>query len=101
MVPDFDDLDLSLVRRICATALLQRGAGWLTTDETRTVLSAARVPLQAGGVAVTADAAVMLAHKLGWPVALKLASHQLVHKTEVGGVRLHLSDERSVRDAFE
>jgi acetyl coenzyme A synthetase (ADP forming)-like protein len=101
MVPDFDDLELSAAKTICGTALSQRGNGWLTTEETRRVLSAIQVPLQAGGVAVTADGAVALAQKLGWPVALKLASHEIIHKTEVGGVHLNLSTERSVRDAFE
>ena len=101
VVPDFDDLELSVARTICAAAYTQRGAGWLTTEETRHVLRAIKVPLQPGGIAVTVDEAVALADKLGWPVAVKLASHQIVHKTDVGGVRLNLSNERSVRDAFE
>ena len=101
MVPDFDDLELSVARTICGTALSQRGNGWLTTEETRKVLSAAKIPLQPGEVALTADEAVAVAHTLGWPVALKLASHRIVHKSDVGGVRLNLSTERSVRDAFE
>jgi acyl-CoA synthetase (NDP forming) len=43
---------------------------------------------------------VAVANKLGWPVAVKLASHEIVHKSDVGGVRLNLSTERTVRDAF-
>lgn len=101
MVPDFDDLDLSTVRKICADALSCRGAGWLTTEETRRVLSAIRLPVQAGGVARTADEAVAMAGQAGYPVAIKLASHQIVHKTEVGGVQLNLTDEETVRKAFE
>jgi acyl-CoA synthetase (NDP forming) len=101
MVPDFDDLELSAVRTICATAFSQRGAGWLTTEETRHVLSAMRLPVQSGGVGHTADEAVALARKIGFPVAVKLASRQIVHKTEIGGVQLNLSDEQAVREAFE
>ncbi len=101
MVPDVDDLDLSLVQTICATALSQRGAGWLTTEETRIVLNAMKLPVQPGGVAHTSDEAVALADKIGYPIAVKLASHRIVHKTDIGGVHLQLTDERAVRDAFE
>jgi acyl-CoA synthetase (NDP forming) len=51
-------------------------------------------------VARTADAAAALADQVGYPVAVKLASHRLVHKTEVGGVRLGLADAGAVRRAF-
>jgi acetyl coenzyme A synthetase (ADP forming)-like protein len=100
MVPDFDDLEFSTVRTICSTALSQRGAGWLTTEETRSLLNAMRLPVQSGGVAHTPDEAVALAGKIGYPVAVKLASRRIIHKTEIGGVQLNLMDERAVRDAF-
>jgi len=100
VVPDFDDLDLSTARTLCTTALSQRGNGWLTTEETRSLLRAVKLPVQPGGVALTADEAVAVAEKIGWPVAVKLASHQIVHKTEFGGVHLNLTNERSVRHAF-
>jgi hypothetical protein len=41
----------------------QRGTGWLTTEETRKVLGAMKLPVQPGGIAHTADEAVMLAKK--------------------------------------
>jgi acetyl coenzyme A synthetase (ADP forming)-like protein len=101
MVPDFDDLDLAAARTICAAALFQRGTGWLTTEETRNILNAIRLSIQAGGVAKTADEAAALASGVGYPVAVKLASHQIVHKTEIGGVQLNLKDEQAVRRAFD
>jgi acetyl coenzyme A synthetase (ADP forming)-like protein len=101
IVPDFDDMELSSARTICAAALSQRGSGWLTTEETRSLLRAIQAPVQSGGLALTADEAVALAEKVGWPVAVKLASHEVMHKTEYGGVHLNLSSHRSVRDAFE
>jgi acetate---CoA ligase (ADP-forming) len=101
MVPDFDDLDLPAVREICAGALSRRGAGWLTTEETRNVLTAMRVPVQPGGVARTADEAAALARQVGYPVVVKLASHQIVHKTEIGGVQLNLTNEEAVHKAFD
>jgi acyl-CoA synthetase (NDP forming) len=65
------------------------------------VLQAAGLPVSPGGVARSAEEAAKVASSLGFPVAVKLASHQLVHKTEIGGVRLNLRDEAEVRSAFE
>ncbi len=101
MVPDFDDLNLPAVRTICTDALSRRGAGWLSVEETRNVLSAIRLPVQSGGVARTADEAAGLARQVGYPVAVKLASHQIVHKTEIGGVQLNLTNEEAVLKAFD
>ena len=67
VIPDFDDMDLPQVRAICIGAGEKRGAGWLTTEETRALLSAMRLPVPAGGVATTADAAVSLAAKDRFP----------------------------------
>ena len=101
MVPDFDDLDLSTVSRICQDALAARGEGWLTTAETRALLSAMSISLPPGGVATSAEDAALLAEQIGFPVAVKLASHTLVHKTEIGGVHLNLNTKAEVRRAFE
>jgi acyl-CoA synthetase (NDP forming) len=60
-----------------------------------------RLPVESGGVAQTADEAVALARHTGYPVAVKLASHQILHKTEMGGVQLNLRNEEAVREAFQ
>src|SRR5581483_12392871 len=92
MIPDFDDINVAAAKESCRTALEQRGSGWLSADETRRVLSAMALPLPGGGVARTADEAVELARQIGFPVAIKLASHKLVHKTEIGGIHLDVRD---------
>jgi acetyl coenzyme A synthetase (ADP forming)-like protein len=100
VIPDFDDLDLPAVRAACDRALGQRGSGWLSAQETRAVLEAMRLPVAAGGLARTAEEAAALAERIGFPVAVKLASTTLVHKTEVGGVHLDLGDAGAVRRGF-
>jgi acetyl coenzyme A synthetase (ADP forming)-like protein len=100
MIPDMPDVDLEPARAACEAALRTRGAGWLSAEEVRSVLTAAGLRLPPGGVATSADDAVSLARTIGYPVAVKLASRRILHKTEVGGVRLHLSDEAAVRRAF-
>ena len=101
MVPDFDDLDLPAVRTICRDVLATRGGGWLTAAETRSVLSAMAIRLPPGGVATSAEEAAALAAQIGFPVAVKLASHTLVHKTEIGGVHLNLAGKAEVRRAYD
>jgi acetyl coenzyme A synthetase (ADP forming)-like protein len=100
LVPDFEDLDIAGAREVCRQALAQRGAGWLSAEETRATLSAFHLPLPPGGVAATADAAAELARRVGFPVAVKLASRRLIHKSDVGGVLLNLPDADAVRRAF-
>jgi acyl-CoA synthetase (NDP forming) len=100
-VPGYRDIDLSKAKSICAKALTEHRSGWLTTEETHALLAATKLPLVQGAVATSAEAAVKLACKTGFPVAVKLASHKILHKTEMGAVRLDLADEQAVRDAFE
>jgi acetyl coenzyme A synthetase (ADP forming)-like protein len=100
VVPDFPDIDPDAAREICRKALAERGPGWLSTDETRSVLAAFKLPVSPGGVATNADQACTLARDVGFPVAAKLASHRIVHKTEFNAVRLNLGDEGAVRRAF-
>lgn len=101
MFLEFEDIDAPMVREICRKALEKRGSGWLTTEEARQLLSAMGLPVAPGGVAQTADEAVELARQVGFPVAVKVASHLIVHKTEMGGIALNLSDAEAVRQAFE
>jgi acyl-CoA synthetase (NDP forming) len=99
--PDFPDLDLNAARDVCRRAAADRGAAWLSAEEARAVLGAARLPLVPSEFARTADDAAAAAASLGFPVAVKLASRRFVHKTEVDGVRLGLADADAVRRAFE
>lgn len=98
--PLYSDVDLETAKKICTKVLADRGPGWLTTHESHSLLAAMKVSLVSGGLAITPEEAVRLAQKIGYPVAIKLASHQIVHKTEIGGVQLNLRDEQAVREAF-
>jgi acyl-CoA synthetase (NDP forming) len=100
-VPSFGDADFLTAQAICKQALSDRGSGWLTTEETQAILRAMKVPLVPGGIATSVDDAVKLAQNNGFPVAVKLASHQIVHKTELGAVQLNLTNEEAVRKAFD
>ncbi|MCU0577967.1 MAG: GNAT family N-acetyltransferase [Desulfobacterota bacterium] len=100
MYPDFEDLKVEPVRAICQKAIQERGAGWLSGEENQKVLQAVGLPQAPGGLARTPEEAEAIAAAVGFPVAAKLSSPQIVHKTELGGVRLNLADKAAVRGAF-
>lgn len=74
--------------------------GWLPTDEVFQLLSQAGLPVSPWHLAPTADAAMAAAEKFGFPVVAKAQRGGLVHKTDVGAVRLGLSGASSVAEAF-
>jgi len=65
------------------------------------ILRAYDFNVPAGRMAATAEEAILAAEKIGYPVAMKISSPQIVHKSDVGGVRLNLSSPEEVRDAFD
>ena len=77
------------------------GRTLLTEVESKQLLSAYSIPSVETLVAVTEEEAVARAEKLGFPVAVKLHSETLTHKTDVGGVRLDLHTADDVRDAWK
>jgi acetyl coenzyme A synthetase (ADP forming)-like protein len=99
--PDFDDLRLDTAKAICREATNSRGEGWLSAEDVKRVLDALGVPQVPGVFARTADEAIVAAELLEYPVAVKLASRKFVHKSELGGVQLGLTDGAGVQKAFE
>lgn len=69
--------------------------------EARQVLSAYDFQIPRSEIAASPDDAVVIARKIGYPVVLKIASPDILHKTDVGGVKVGLDNAESVRDAFE
>lgn len=99
--PDFEDQDLLGARAICRNTLAESGDRWLTVAEARAVLEKGGLALAEGGVVTSDEEAAELADRIGYPVAVKLASTDIVHKTEVGGVKLGLASTDEVRAAFQ
>ena len=73
----------------------------LSEWESKQLLKAYGIPTVETELATSADEAVAIAHRIGYPVVLKLHSHTITHKTDVGGVKLNLPDEAAVRAAYE
>jgi acyl-CoA synthetase (NDP forming) len=73
----------------------------LNEIEAKQLLERAGIPAVAERVATTRDAAVEAADQLGYPVAMKILSAAISHKSEIGGVRLGLQSAAQVADAFD
>ena len=92
--------DRALVARLIENAR-KEGRTILTEHESKQVLAAYRIPTVPTVIAQSADEAAAAAEKVGFPVVLKLFSETITHKTDVGGVKLNLTDAPKVREAFE
>lgn len=77
------------------------GRSALTAPESQALCEAWGIPIPKEGMATSADEAVRLAEGMGLPVALKIVSPQILHKTDAGGVLIGLKTAEAVREAYE
>jgi len=84
----------------CAALASSLPAGPLTEPEAKALLAAAGIPVTREALARDPDEAAARASALGYPVALKAVCRSFTHKSDFGGVRLHLVDANAVRAAW-
>jgi len=82
-------------------ALPEGAAGVLTEHRTKSLLAGYGLPAAAEALADSAAEAADIAARIGFPVALKIQSPDIPHKTEAGGVRLNLASAAEVSAAFD
>jgi acetate---CoA ligase (ADP-forming) len=101
--PRGDAARLLAVAATAAAARVESGApvadGWLDEVDAKRVLAQGGVAVPDGAVADDADESVRLAQDLGGPVALKLSSPAIQHKSDSGGLALGLRSDSEVREA--
>ncbi len=69
--------------------------------EARTIQAAYGIPFPKSFLAKTADEAAKAAEEIGFPVVMKITSPDILHKTDIGGVKLNLQSADEVRDTFD
>ncbi len=90
--------DTALVRSVVNGALAERRR-LLTEPEAKRVLAAYGIPVVPTEIVRDAGEAVEVAARIGFPVAVKVLSRDITHKSDVGGVALDLGSGKEVRDA--
>ena len=103
--PAADEEAEGLVDRAAAAGIIEQnfrsGKAILDEHQSKELLAAYGIPVVRTLVAADAEQAGQIAEKLGFPLALKLYSHTITHKTDVGGVKLNLSSRGQLAAAFE
>jgi len=96
-----DDRPVDLPTKESADRLLATKDAVLCEYEAKALLDSYGIRSPREILALTPDEAVRAAAEIGWPVAVKVQSAQIPHKTEAGALRLGLTDEASLVAAFE
>jgi acyl-CoA synthetase (NDP forming) len=84
-----------------APSMSGAAVGIWSESQVRPLLEEYGIPVVPARLVTSADQAVEAAREVGYPVALKVASPDIVHKSDIGGVRLNLQNEREVREALQ
>jgi len=83
------------------TRRLRTGRYQVGEVKAKNILKAYGFLIPEGFLATSSDEAVEIAERIGFPVAMKIVSPDIVHKSDLGGVRLNISGSDGVRDAFD
>jgi acetyltransferase len=86
--------------RLIIEGVLNEGRNILTEPESMAVLNAFRIPTVRNAVARSANEALISAESIGFPVAMKVLSTDISHKSDAGGVRLNINSAHEVRGAY-
>jgi len=93
-------LDRQRLRDLFNTFLTE-GTEILSENVSKAFLEAYEIPVTKPQAARSAEEAVGIADRVGYPVVMKIHSPQITHKTDVGGVALNLHNDEAVRTTFE
>ena len=91
--------DFEKAKAIVSKAV-EKDASEIVEFQAQEILEAYKLPALLSKLATTADEAAAAAEKIGFPIVLKIASEQISHKSEVGGVKVGLKSAEEVHAAF-
>jgi acetyltransferase len=95
----FRDVQVERAREIIAQAK-REGRTLLLEPEAHDLLKAYGFPVLKYRLAKTEDEALQAAHEIGYPVVLKVVSPDVVHKFDVGGVRLNIQNDMELHESY-
>ena len=86
--------------RLIVEGVLNEQRRVLTEPESMAVMTAFNIPVVRNGIAHSANEALVVAETMGFPVAMKILSPDITHKSDSGGVRLNIGSAQEVRAAY-
>ncbi len=98
--PPHFDLDRARIRATIDGVRADRRTA-LVESEARSIALATGLTLPATELARNADEAVVIAQGIGYPVVFKVASPEILHKSDIGGVKVGIANDADARDAFD
>ena len=100
--PEFErfDVDRETVRKVF-DGVRAEGRLSLGDAESRDIMQAYGLRIPRSALAKNAEEAVAAAESIGYPVAMKIVSPDILHKSDIGGVRLGIGDVDQVRDSYD
>lgn len=99
-VGGLDDAPDVITARALIDTVLREGREVLTETESKKLLTAFRIPVTFTEVAHTAEDAITIAERIGFPVVIKINSPDISHKSDVGGVMLNVRTAKQVGTVF-
>jgi acetyltransferase len=87
--------------RLILESVLAEGRRSLSTTESRAILSAFRIPAVPTILVRSPAEALVAAESLGFPVVMKISSPDVIHKSDVSGVRLNIASAHDVRSVYQ
>jgi acetyl coenzyme A synthetase (ADP forming)-like protein len=100
MLLERETVDRAAVREVLDRVKAEKRSS-LSAPEAKQVADAYGLPVPQEGLATSADEAVKLAERIGFPVVMKIVSPEILHKTEAGGVLVGVESAAAVRAGFD
>jgi len=98
--PETFEVDREAVARVLAQ-VRKEGRSAIGDAEAQDILKAYGIPTPQSDVFASPDEAVAFCEKIGYPVVMKIASPDILHKSDVGGIIVGVANEQQVREAFD
>lgn len=99
-IPEPVDIDFDRIASIAESAR-KRGMRFLSADYARKIMAVAGIDVPKSKVAEDMGQAVAYAEEIGYPIVMKVVSEDILHKSDVGGVKLDLRNRDEVIDAYQ
>ena len=94
------EIDIESIKKIIENAKKEKRKK-LLSYEAKEILKLAKLDVPPFYLAKNIEEAIEFAEKIGYPVAMKVVSEDIIHKTDVGGVVLNIENDKEVADAYE